>query len=80
MGSTTDGAPARPALTLDHDDLLLLEALLCFHTRLSTSPQLRARLSGLWDRISRVRIAASAARRVQAPVGLRSPGAGRGRG
>jgi hypothetical protein len=79
MRSGTESTRAQPALTLNHDELLLLEALLCFHTRVSTSPQLRARLSDLWDRMSRVRIAASAAHRVQAPDGRRSHGAGPGR-
>jgi hypothetical protein len=58
MHSSNDSL-ARPALVLDHDDLLLLEALLCFHLRATTSPQLRIRLVHLWERISQVRIASA---------------------
>ena len=59
MRSGAESARPQPALTLNHDELLLLEAVLCFQTRASTSADLRDRLADLWDRVSRVRIAAS---------------------
>jgi hypothetical protein len=49
---------------LTYDELLLLEAVLCFHTRASTSADLRARFDDLWERVSRVRIAASSPQRM----------------
>ena len=59
MRSGAESARPQLALTLNHDELLLLEAVLCFQTRASTSADLRDRLADLWDRVSRVRIAAS---------------------
>jgi hypothetical protein len=65
MWSDTNGAGSEPALVLNHDDLLLLEALVLFHARASASPPVRARLVCLEERLRRVRIAASAAQTVR---------------
>ena len=64
MRSGAESARPQPALMLNYDELLLLEAVLCFHTRASTSTDLRTRLATLWERVSRVRMAASAPRSV----------------
>ena len=60
MRSEAESGRPQPALALNYDELLLLEAVLCFHTRASTSPKLRARLADLWEQVGRVRMAASA--------------------
>ena len=65
MWSDSNGIGSGPTLVLNDDDLLLLEALLLFHARASTSPQVRARLADLGEQLSRVRIAASAAQTVR---------------
>ena len=65
MWSNCDGAGSGPALVLNHDDLLILEALVLFHARASTSSQVRARLVYLEEQLRRVRIAASAAQTVR---------------
>ena len=85
MWSDTNGAGSGPALALNDDDLLLLEALVLFHARASTSSQVRARLASLEEQLRRVRIAASAAQTVHGPAanvgsgiadGSRAAGAG----
>jgi hypothetical protein len=68
MWSDTNGAGSGPALVLNDDDLLLLEALVLFHARASTSSQVRARLADLEEQLRRVRIAASAAQTVRGRV------------
>lgn len=81
MRTGAESAWPQPALMLSYEDLLLLEAVLCFHTRASTSADLRARLGGLWERVSRVRTAAASPRSVGAraqpecghPAGRRGP-------
>lgn len=64
MRSGAESARPQPALMLTYDELLLLEAVLCFHARASTSADLRTRLADLWERVSRVRMAASSPRSV----------------
>jgi hypothetical protein len=65
MSGESHGAASGLMLVLNHDDLLLLEALTYFHARASTSAQLRARLTRLGDLLGRARIAASAAQTVR---------------
>ena len=65
MWSDSNGAGSGPALVLNDDDLLLLEALLLFHARASTSSHVRARLAYREEQLRRVRIAASAAQTVR---------------
>ena len=65
MWSDSNSAGSGPALALNDDDLLLLEALVLFHARASTSSQVRARLASLEEQLRRVRIAASAAQTVR---------------
>ena len=65
MWSDSNGAGSGPALVLNHDDLLILDALVLFHARASTSSQVRARLAYLEDQLRRVRTAASAAQTVR---------------
>ena len=68
MWSDSHGIGSGPTLVPDHDDLLLLEALVLFHARASTSAQVRARLAYLEEQLRRVRIAASAAQTVRGRV------------
>jgi hypothetical protein len=68
MWSDSNSAGSGPALALNDDDLLLLEALVLFHARASTSAQVRARLAHLEEQLRRVRIAASAAQTVRGRV------------
>lgn len=84
MRNGVESPSAQPPLVLDYDDLLLLEAVLCFHTRASTSADLRARLADLWERVGRLRVAASPLRsgcartahvRARGAEGLGLPGA-----
>ena len=65
MLSDSNSVGSGPALVLNDDDLLLLEALVLFHARASTSSQVRARLADLEEQLRRVRIAASAAQTVR---------------
>jgi hypothetical protein len=83
MWSDSNSAGSGPALALNDDDLLLLEALVLFHARASTSAQVRARLAHLEEQLRRVRIAASAAQTVHgraADVGDGTAGGSRAAG